>query len=148
MNKLQLYFDYFDKYYNVESWEWYENLSYWVDISQKIKQKIALIDFSKIDEIQTKLEVEKVLIENSNNEIKSIEAFLDRYLFYQDNGLGNIGQGVVWDSDNNPHKTEIKSNFTISVFINLLDNDILKVERTINELLGEVDRNYEAAKFR
>ncbi|MEA3317843.1 MAG: hypothetical protein U9R54_07790 [Bacteroidota bacterium] len=40
MNKLQAYFEYFDKYRGVENWGWYKSLKYWTNIAKEIKLSI------------------------------------------------------------------------------------------------------------
>jgi MoxR-like ATPase len=147
MNKLQAYFDYFYKYELYDS-DWHNNLEKWLDIAQKVKSKILEIDFSTLEVNQKEIKIKEILSETSADELTSVESFFDRYLFYQDNGLGNIGQGVVWDSDDNPHKTEIRLKINAEFLIVLLNQNIFEAENTILDLLSDVNRNYEAAKFR
>ncbi len=72
-NKLQLYFDYFDKYHGVENWIWYKSLTKWVNVAQKIKSKVSETEFDELDTTQTKSQIEKILIECSNGEIKVLQ---------------------------------------------------------------------------
>ncbi len=143
MNKLQSYFDYFEKHYGVETWKWYNSLKKWVEIAQKIKGEISKTDFSVLDDNAKKNKIEQILKESSNDEIKD---FFKKYLFEQDNGLGDISRGVIWDTEKNPHKTEIKAKLNDQVLIDLLKQDIQDAEKTIDGLL--VGKNYAAAKIR
>lgn len=142
MNKLQAYFEYFDTYLGVENWEWYKSLKYWSNIAKEIKNSIE----SDIEE-KSEEQINELISAKSDGDLKTFNEFFDRFLFSQDNGLGNIGQGVIWDSENNPHKTEIKEKITKDFFIRVLQNkDISEVEKEINSIL--VGKNYEAAKIR
>ncbi|WP_457618885.1 McrB family protein [Lutibacter sp.] len=144
MNKLQSYFEYFDKYYNVESWDWYKNIKNWTDIVKEIK--LSIKSEPNIEE-KSEEEINELISKKSNGKLKTINDFFDSFLFSQDNGLGNIGRGVIWDSKNNPHKTKIKEKITKDFFIQILqNNDISEVEKEINDIL--VGKNYEAAKIR
>lgn len=144
MNKLQAYFEYFDKYRGVENWGWYKSLKYWTNIAKEIKLSIK---FESNIEEKSEEEINELISVKSYGKLKSINDFFDRYLFYQDNGLGNIGQGVIWDSENNPHKTSIKKKINKDYFIELLQNDdILQAEKKIDNIIE--GKNYEAAKIR
>ena len=144
MNKIQAYFDYFDKYLGVENWGWYKSLTYWINIASEIKN-IVISD----TEIKGKSneEINKIISDKSDNKLKTVGDFFDRFLFYQDNGLGNIGQGVIWDSEDNPHKTAIKEKINKEYFIELLQcNDISQADTKIDIIIE--GKNYEAAKIR
>ena len=144
MNKLQAYFEYFDKYRGVENWEWYKNLKYWTNIAKEIK--LSIKSESNIEE-KSEEEINELISEKSDENLITINDFFDRYLFFQDNGLGNIGQGVIWDSEDNPHKTNIKDKINKDYFIELLQNDdISQVEEKIDSIIE--GKNYEAAKIR
>ena len=39
MNKIQAYFDHFDKYRGVEDWRWYKSLTYWINIAKNIAKQ-------------------------------------------------------------------------------------------------------------
>jgi MoxR-like ATPase len=126
MNKLQAYFEYFDKYCGVENWGWYKSLKYWTNIAIEIKLSIK---------------------SESNIEEKSEEEINELISVKSENGLVNIGQGVIWDSENNPHKTNIKKKINKDYFIELLQsNDILQAENKIDNIIE--GKNYEAAKIR
>ncbi|NLK91541.1 MAG: AAA domain-containing protein [Bacteroidales bacterium] len=144
MNKIQAYFDYFDKYRGVENWGWYKSLTYWLNIASEIKN-IVISD----TEIKGKSneEINKIISDKSDNKLKTVGDFFDRFLFYQDNGLGNIGQGVIWDSEDNPHKTAIKEKINKDYFIELLQcKDISQADTKIDNIIE--GKNYEAAKIR
>lgn len=144
MNKIQAYFDYFDKYRGVENWGWYKSLTYWINIASEIKN-IVISD----TEIKGKSneEINKIISDKSDNKLKTVGDFFDRFLFYQDNGLGNIGQGVIWDSEDNPHKTAIKEKINKDYFIELLQcKDISQADTKIDSIIE--GKNYEAAKIR
>lgn len=144
MNKIQAYFDYFDKYRGVENWGWYKSLTYWINIASEIKN-IVISD----TEIKGKSneEINKIISDKSDNKLKTVGDFFDRFLFYQDNGLGDIRQGVIWDSEDNPHKTAIKEKINKDYFIELLQcKDISQADTKIDSIIE--GRNYEAAKIR
>ncbi|MDN5350516.1 MAG: 5-methylcytosine-specific restriction enzyme, partial [Bacteroidales bacterium] len=144
MNKIQAYFNYFDKYRGVENWGWYKSLTYWINIASEIKSTVISDTEIKAKSIE---EINMIISDKSDNKLKTIDDFFDRYLFYQDNGLGNIGQGVIWDSDINPHKTAIKEKINKDYFIELLQSeDIAKAEKKIDSIIE--GKNYAAAKIR
>jgi len=144
MNKIQAYFDYFDKYRGVENWGWYKSLTYWINIASEIKN--IVISDTEIKE-KSNEEINKIISDKSDNKLKTVGDFFDRFLFYQDNGLGNIGQGVIWDSEDNPHKTAIKEKINKDYFIELLQcKDISQADTKIDIIIE--GKNYEAAKIR
>jgi len=144
MNKLKSYFDYFDKYYEVESWDWYNGLNKYVEIAQKIIEEISKTNFSVLDDNAKQTKIEQILKECSNEEIKSIDDFFERYLFEQSNGIGGIGRGLFWGTT----KKEIKSKINHELFISLLQEcDIFKADEIITGLMN-VDRLNWVAKTR
>lgn len=144
MSKIQAYFDYFEKYRGVENWGWYKSLTYWINIASEIKSIVT--SDSEIKE-KSDEEINKIISDKSDNELKTVDDFFDRFLFYQDNGLGNIGQGVIWDSEDNPHKTAIKEKINKDYFIELLQcKDIFQADAKIDNIIE--GKNYEAAKIR
>lgn len=144
MDKLQAYYEYFNKYFGVENWVWYKSLNYWTNIAKEIKESIK--STSDIEE-KSEEEINELISLNSDGELKTINDFFDRYLFLQNNGLGNIGQGVIWDTENNPDKSNIKKKINKDYFIKLLQNDDIKeAEKKINSIIE--GKNYEAAKIR
>lgn len=144
MNKIQAYFDYFEKYRGVENWGWYKSLTYWIHIASEIKS--IVISDTEIKE-KSNEEINKIISDKSDNKLKTVDDFFDRFLFYQDNGLGNIGQGVIWDSEDNPHRTAIKEKINKDYFIELLQcKDISQADTKIDNIIE--GKNYEAAKIR
>ena len=146
MNKLQSYFEYFDKYYGVENWSWYKTLKYWTNIAKEIQ--LSIQSESNIEE-KSEEEINELISVKSDGKLKTINDFFERYLFLQENGLGNVGQGVVWDSEDNPHKTTIREKINKDYFVELLKIEaIYKAYDKLKELFEGVDRNYEAAQIR
>ncbi len=144
MNKLQAYFDYFNKYRGVENFWWYKNLRNWLDIAAQIKS--AIVSDAEISKRSIE-EINHIISYKSDLEIKDIDGFFDRFLFYKDNELGNIGQGVIWDSSDHPHKTLIKEKINIDYFIELLQSkDIFQAYEIIDSII--VGKNYAAARIR
>jgi AAA domain (dynein-related subfamily) len=149
MTILQSYFNYFVKYSGVENWKWYIGLAEWVDIAQNIKKEVGYAVLNNLQAPLMPAEFVNILMKNSNNEINSQSSFWKRYLFEQNNALGNISQGVIWDTQTNPHKTAIEANLSDGVLIDLLQKNIQDAEIMISGLLDVgVIRTYEAAKFR
>ncbi len=149
MDKLQLYFDFFEKYKFEEHRNWYENLKKYIDIVQTIKSKLNGKDSTSWDETK-KDKVEKILSDSSEDKFKSVESFFQKYLFDKDNNLGGVAQGAIWDTEKNPHKSLIKEKLDTDLLINLLTPDIRKSIEIINKLLGGegISRNYNVVKFR
>jgi len=148
-NKLQLYFEYFVEHYSPKSWDWYLSLKKYIEIIQAIKKELVFIkNFEALDEEEKKIKLNEVFKNCSNNEINTIEQFLERYIFLQGNGVGDVKQGVVWGTENNPHREEIKANANATlIFDILLDNDINSVNVLIDQLLA-IDRSLYAVKNR
>lgn len=148
-NKLQLYFDYFVEHHNPKSDVWYQSLRKYIEIIQSIRSELLkLEEFNTLEEEDQKSKLNEVFKMCSNSEINNIGLFLDRYLFAQDSGVGNVKQGVVWDTANNPHKAAIINNATVSVLYDILiAPDIKTADGLIAKLLG-VGKNYNAVKNR
>jgi len=134
MGKLQSYFDYFDKYYGVESWGWYKSLSEWVDIAQKIKKEISASDLSKLDNNDKKTEIEKIIKESSSNKIETVEDFLQQYLYKSNNGVSTIRQQLLTHERRSEITNKINSDFDILINIFKL-NDIKEVEKAVRDLV-------------
>ena len=144
MSVLENYFGYFSQYYGEEIKSWHGELTKWTGIAIKIKSKVLE---DSITESETEEKICNIISENSNDELKSIEDFFERFLFKQDNGLGYIGQGVVWDTDSHPDKTAIKEKLNVELFVKLLqEKDIKNVKKSLDDL--HVGRSYETAKIR
>jgi len=132
MNKLQAYFEYFDKYYEVESWDWYKSLKYWITISQDIKKEVSIINFSQNENKKDLLE--KIIKEKSNNELNTIEDYCQRYLFKSNNEISTIRQQLL----THERRTEIveKLNNTPELLIEIIkEKDINKAEIYIRNLV-------------
>jgi len=135
MNKLQSYFDYFDKHYGVENWGWYKSLNEWVDIAQKIKKEIYKTDFSKFDSNDDKkTKIEQIIKESSGDKIKTVEAFLQQYLYESSNGVSTIRYQLLTHKRRNGITSKIDSDFDILINIFKL-NDIKKVEKAVRDLV-------------
>lgn len=148
-NKLQLYFDYFEEHYQPKSWPWYQSLTKYINIIQAIKAELQTVkNFEALTEEEQHTKLNEVFSKCSQNEIPNINAFLERYIFKQDNGIGDVKQGVVWETGGNPHITKIKQNATSNLIYRIItENEIEKTNELIKELL-DADRNYDAARNR
>ncbi|MCM4156179.1 AAA family ATPase [Gramella sp. AN32] len=161
-NKLQLYFDYFKEHYGAREWRWYKTLAYRIDIIQRIRAELKKIaNYESLSEEEKTAELNNVFNnasfpppENLSKryvyEIESLEDFLNAYFFDQDNGVGNVQQGSVWDTSDNPHKTEVIDNANSSLIFkvltskkdeafDLLSNNLLRVKN---------GKSYKAVIFR
>lgn len=161
-NKLQLYFDYFAEHYDPREWVWYKTLNYRIQVIQKFKERIKeIIDFKdleedqkkeKLDEITSHLDVSKPddLEYKHIREVKSFQDLLGVYLFDQDNGVGNVKQGSIWDTEDNPHKSTIEKNATPTLIYTILNSNKDEASGLISDKLLKVenDKNYEAVKYR
>ncbi len=140
-DKLQQYFEFFISNNDVNNWNWYKSLKNWSDILQDIKKQC---------QENSDKSLEDCIKDGSKNELNSIDDFLKRYLFMQDNGTADIGQGFIYKSDKNPHRQQITqrvkddNNFLKDI---LLSNDINFVNNKIKELL-DVEINYNTVRFR
>ncbi len=134
MNKLQSYFDHFDKHYGVENWGWYKSLNEWIDIAQKIKKEIYKTDFSKFDNNNKKNKIEQILKKSSDNKLETVEAFLQQYLYESSNGISTIRQQLLTHERRTEITSKIDSNYDI--LINLFkSNDIKDVEKVVRNLV-------------
>jgi 5-methylcytosine-specific restriction protein B len=155
---LQGYFEFWCTHYKKLNEGWYNTLT----------AHLKFIDFLKknIDNISSIEDFEKFITGNYKNfninlckySKKTIEDFLNTYVYEKDCGVGSIGQGSVWNSDKNNHKEKfnenIKKNF--NEFLNLFRlNDKKKLNEKIENLFSEEvlsgssnKRNYPAAKHR
>jgi len=148
-NKLQLYFEYYVEHFDPKNDSWYHSLKKYIDIIQLIKAELQQIkDFENLIEEDQILKLNEVFVKCSNAEIKNIESFLNRYVFDQDNGVGNVKQGSVWSTDNNSHISQITQKATPSLIYTILtETDSNKVNDSILQLL-DADRTYNAVRFR
>jgi len=138
---LKKYFEFFISNNDIDNWNWYQSLKNWSHILQNIKKQC---------QENTEISLEECIKNGSNNKLISIEDFLERYLFMQDNGTADIGQGFIYKSKKNPHRQQIienvKNDNTILRDILSKDN-INDVDSKIKVLL-DVDRNYDTVRFR
>jgi hypothetical protein len=148
-NKLQLYFDYYAEHHSPKSWEWYHSLKKHIIIIQSIKGELQqLKDFENLTEEDQNLKLNEVFVKCSNAEINTINDLLERYVFMQNNGIGDVAQGIVWDTSNNDHKSSILQNATpFFIYTILTETDSNKVNEFISQLL-QADRSYNAVRFR
>ena len=145
--KLQNYFDYYKEKHPYNK-GWLGSLTEWITYVQEIKKAVLTTDFSDLDETQITINLEEILKDKSEGKITSIAVFFEKLLFEQHNSLGNIGQGVIWGTPDNPHKTIIKGKIEFTFLIKLLrEESIEEADKIISELI-KVDRDYQAAKFR
>lgn len=132
MNKIQAYFDYFDKYRGVENWGWYKSLTHWTKISIEIKKEVSQTTFS-IEEQEKEL-LENIIKEKSNSELKTINDYCQRYLFESDNGVSTIRQQLLTHERRNEILNKINNEPKLLIEI-LKENDRIKAENKIREIL-------------
>lgn len=148
MNKIQLYFNYFVEHYQPKSWEWYTTSKEKLEWISKIKAQVSSIqNFESLDEPLKIQELENAFREGSNCKIKNTQDFLNEFVFQQDNGMGNVSQGVVWETKDNPHQTQIKDNANPSLIFAILSKSKEETIIHVNELL-QCNRELSAVKFR
>ena len=152
MNKLQLYFDYYVEHHNPKASDWYEEIEHAFNLMGAIKTGIpSEVDFNASLEKKTLLETSFAHSTSSFNEhIESIESLLDRFVFKQYNGVGDVKQGTVWDTQDNPHREDILINATPECVYEILSvNNIETVNEKLNLLLNDREgRNYPAVHNR
>lgn len=132
MNKIQAYFNYFDKYRGVENWGWYKSLTHWTKISIEIKKEVSQTTFS-IEEQEKEL-LENIIKEKSNSELKTINDYCQRYLFESDNGVSTIRQQLLTHERRNEILNKINNEPKLLIEI-LKENDRIKAENKIREIL-------------
>jgi len=144
-SRLEQYFNFFIKNTDIENWLWYKSMKHWTNLLQGIKQNISSANINSLEELNS------YLAKQSSNEIIDYHAFLDRYLFMQDNGTANIGQGFIYKSDTNPHRQNIieKIENDYTILLNILKKDNPKeVSQLIKDLINIDGRGYDAVRFR
>ncbi|MCR9226153.1 MAG: hypothetical protein NXH90_01860, partial [Flavobacteriaceae bacterium] len=147
MSKLQSYFDYYEKHYNPKSSPWYKSSNETFAIMRAIQERLPSIDVFNETEDKKDL-LEKSFQKSNQNEIDSIQTFLQRFVFDQKNGVGNVSQGVVWASEPNPHKEQILNNATPELIYQVLSSRSKEeVLLKTNELLRS-GRGYHAVQNR
>lgn len=138
MSKLQLYFDYYVEHYNPTQSNWYRDIKKALEVMEAIKNGLPSVEeFNTSEDKKTLLESALTQSTQSLQEqIGSIEALIDRFVFRQSNGVGDVKQGVVWDTNDNPHKQEILNNATSDRVYTILTSDDKSVVNTeVGELL-------------
>lgn len=147
MKSLLNEFEEFLKEYDFKENDWYKDLKKWIEILQNIKESL------KDKENVNRNELENIINSSSNGELKTVDDFLERYLFLQNNGISGIGPGNIYDSDRK--KIREKVNKDIQLIISILkESDIQKAEELLIELLNEKKgsknngRNHRAVRYR
>lgn len=152
MSKLQLYFDYYVEHFQPETDEWYGRLNKALTEMEAIQIAVRSVEISDAESAETIIE-EKLneafeSVPRAITEIKNISDFLNRFIFEQSNGVGNVKQGVVWDTNDNPHKQQIINNAIPSLLLKIIQSsDKLQTDVDVRVLLNS-DRNVEAVHFR
>jgi len=126
--KLEKYFKFFILNSAVDNWGWYKSLKKWSDILQNIKKKC------QEDENKS---LEKCIRDGSNNELKTINDFLERYLFKRANGIASIGQGNLY----NIHRNSIREldNLDELIIDILKATDSIGANKKIEELFEKAN---------
>ena len=152
MNKLQLYFNYYVEHHNPTSSDWYEEIKHVFSLMSAIKNGLPNeIEFNASLDKKSLLETSFAKSTSSLNEhIESIESLFDCFVFKQYNGVGDVKQGIVWDTKDNPHREDILNNATPECVYEILSvNNIETVNEKLNLLLNDRDgRNYPAVHNR
>lgn len=139
-NKLEQYFNFFNENSGVENWSWYKEMQIWIDILQNIKKNINPTQIDNIEKLNT------LISQESSNKLKDVNDFLDRYLFMQDNGTANIGQGFIYEKHRVLIREKINNNYILLINI-LLDTDTHQTSKLIEDLIN-IEKNYKAVRFR
>jgi 5-methylcytosine-specific restriction protein B len=137
---IESYFKFFVKNSGVEEWIWYKSLKKWIDILQKIKNEL------KADEIKNIIQLDGYISSKTNQELKNTDDFLNRYLFLQDNGTANIGQGFIYNDDREQIKKKVKDDFQILLAI-LENTDPTETSILIEDLI-DIQKKYKAVRYR
>lgn len=148
-NKLQLYFDYYIKHHQPKENSWYPDLSKYIDLLQKIRTSVlSETNFTTLTIELQNTKLCETFSSCTNDEINNIEDFLSRYFFNPDNGIGDVSQGVIWDTTNNPDKNTIRENATVELIFNILTaQDELLANDFVIQLL-KAGRQTDAVRFR
>lgn len=147
MKSLLNEFEEFLKEYDFKENNWYKDLKKWIEILQNIKESL------KDKENVNRNELENIINLSSNRELKTIDDFLERYLFLQNNGISGIGPGNIYDSDRKKIREKVNEDLQLIISI-LKESDIQKAEELLIELLNEKKgsknngRNHRAVRYR
>lgn len=141
-------FNTFIKNENFNTNSWYKDLKKWIGILQAIKDNLK----TKKDKVTNEI-FENLISEVSNDKIKTINDFLERYFFIQSNGIANVGQGNIYDSLKNDDRSKIrdKVNNNIELLINILKEDNVKEADFLLKKLLDVNnknRDHKAVRIR
>ncbi len=136
--KLEKYYKFFKENSGVENWSWYKEMQIWTDILQDIKENINNNEIDSLDKFNL------YLAEKSNQKIKNSDAFLNRYLFMQDNGTANIGRGRLTNDDRADVRHKTQEDFSL-LFNILIETDIENASKSIESLISG---RYKAVRFR
>jgi 5-methylcytosine-specific restriction protein B len=163
---LQEYFEFWYKYNKKENERWFKTLTSHLKYINSIKEKITGNETKEnfeniIQEIHENKKQEDIsLCKFSKDNKLTLEDFLNTYVYEKDCGIGNIGQGSVYNSDKNSHKDifnkNIKENF--KEFLELFKlNDLKELNNQIEKIFSKeileskkvnTSKNYMAAKHR
>jgi hypothetical protein len=148
-NKLQLYFNYYVKHHNPKQSSWYPELSKYIELLQRIRTSLIPNNaFTTLTNEEQNAKLCEAFSSCTNGEINNIDEFLGRYFFNPDNGIGNVSQGVIWDTTNNPDKNTIATNANAELIFNILSaEDELVADRFTRQLLN-AGRGNDAVRFR
>jgi len=121
------------------TWEWYEKLQKWTEILQKIKTETFNNEEKSLKEC---------IYNGSNAELKTVDNFLEQYLFKRSNGIASIGQGNLSNNDREKIKTLADLEKLIRSILN--EKNILEAEKKITTLFqnANIENNYPAVKYR
>ena len=151
MTKLQLYFEYYLEHHSPKNTSWYEKISKAFKVMSAIKAGLPSAEDFNVSADK------KALLENSFAEstkgvkqISSIESFLEIFVFKQDNGIGNVKQGVVWSTTDNPHRAVILGRANPERIYEILSStNVEEVDNNVKDLLTlQNDRQHPAVQNR
>lgn len=152
MSKLQLYFDYYAEHHNPINSDWYKKIKLSLSLMQAIQDGLPSdTEFQASTDKKALLEASFVKSTKSLEEhIDTIESLLERFVFKQDNGIGNVKQGVVWETADSPHRRDILTRATPDCIYQILSgSNIAEVNDLVDSLLnGSSSRNHPAVKNR
>ncbi len=167
---LQRYFDFWFENFAPQEERWFKTLSAHLEfigkLKEKIKEKVTIKE--EFEEILQELMNDSGIVEQefcefvssdgNRKEKSTLESFLQTYVFGADCGVGNIGQGRVYNTKDNPHADKFVEhmNNNFNRFLQLFKEDnCIEAMRLIDELFNENiiedssnPRNYDAAKHR
>jgi len=163
---LQKYFDFWYENFAPQEERWFKTLSAHLkfigQLKEKIKEKVTTKE--KFEEILQELLKEHEIVKRefckfASSNKATLESFLQTYVFGADCGVGNIGQGRVYNTKDNPHADKfvehINNNFGRFLQLFKEDNCIEAMKLIDDELFNKKNikdssnsRDYDAAKHR